>query len=127
MLVVFLPGEILMIIRVNPLTAEQGLRALIDFTLYNARRFYSSLGKPMAVKGLSNQFKVAIIVIINQFKLEFDFNNNNTLLRSKTRILHCIKSRNNNNNKNTTKGLLKSNLYKRSTLTAAKSQVKNAK
>ena len=43
-----------------------------------------------------------------------------SLLKSKTRI----KRRNSNNNKNTTKALLKNKFYKRSTLTAAKSQVK---
>ena len=35
---------------VNPLTAELALRALIDFTLSNARRFYSSRGNPLAGK-----------------------------------------------------------------------------
>jgi len=37
----------------NPLTAEWVLRALIDFTLSNARRFYSSMGYPLAGKGLT--------------------------------------------------------------------------
>ena len=32
----------------NPLAAEWALRALIDFTLSNARRFYSSMGNPLA-------------------------------------------------------------------------------
>ena len=35
----------------NPLTAEWALRALIDFTLSNARRFYSSTGDPLDGKG----------------------------------------------------------------------------
>ena len=35
----------------NPLTAEWALRALIDFTLSNARRFYSSMGNPLDGKG----------------------------------------------------------------------------
>ena len=39
----------------NPLTAEWALRALIDFTLSNARRFYSSMGNPLDGKGLKNQ------------------------------------------------------------------------
>ena len=39
--------------RVNPLTAVWALRALIEFTLSNARRFYSSMGNPLAGKGLS--------------------------------------------------------------------------
>ena len=36
----------------NPLSAERALRALIDFTLSNARRFYSSMGNPLDGKGL---------------------------------------------------------------------------
>ena len=36
----------------HPLTAERAFRALIDFTLSNARRFYSSMGNPLAGKGL---------------------------------------------------------------------------
>ena len=39
---------------VNPLPAEWALRALIDFTLSNARRFYSSMGNLLDGKGLSN-------------------------------------------------------------------------
>ena len=39
-------------LRINPLTAEWALRALIDFTLSNARRFYSSMGNPLTGKGL---------------------------------------------------------------------------
>ena len=37
----------------NPLTAEWALRALRDFTLSNARRFYSSMGNPLDGKGLT--------------------------------------------------------------------------
>ena len=36
----------------NPLTAEWALRALRDFTLSNARWFYSSMGNPLDGKGL---------------------------------------------------------------------------
>ena len=36
----------------NPLTAEWALWALMDFTLSNARRFYSSMGNPLDGKGL---------------------------------------------------------------------------
>ena len=36
----------------NPLTAVGALRALIDFTLSNARGFYSSMGDPLAVKNV---------------------------------------------------------------------------
>ena len=38
------------------LTAVGALRALIDFTLSNARQFYPSMGSPLAVKGLMFQF-----------------------------------------------------------------------
>ena len=36
----------------NPSTAEWALKALIDFTLSNARRFYSSMGNALYGKGL---------------------------------------------------------------------------
>ena len=39
---------------INPLTAEWALRALIDFTLSNARWFYSPMGNPLDGKGLSS-------------------------------------------------------------------------
>ena len=39
----------------NPLTAEWALRALIDFTLSNARRFYSLMGNPLDGKGLKSK------------------------------------------------------------------------
>ena len=39
---------------VNPLTAEWALRSIIDFTLSNARRFYSSMGNPLDGKGLKS-------------------------------------------------------------------------
>ena len=37
----------------NPSTAEWALRALTDFTLFNARRFYLSMGNPLVGKGLT--------------------------------------------------------------------------
>ena len=37
---------------INALTAVGALMTLIDFTLSNARRFYSSMGNPSEVKGL---------------------------------------------------------------------------
>ena len=37
----------------NPLTAEWALRVLTDFTLSDARRFYSSMGNPLDGKGLN--------------------------------------------------------------------------
>ena len=52
----------------NPLTAKWGLRALIDFTLSNARRFYSSMGNPLDGKGLSNRvFEVSFSLLKNHF------------------------------------------------------------
>ena len=39
---------------INALTAVGALVTLIDFTLSNARRFYSSVGNPLTVKGLNN-------------------------------------------------------------------------
>ena len=41
----------LMAVDFNPFTAKD---VLIDFTPPNARRFYSSKGNPLAVKGLKN-------------------------------------------------------------------------
>ena len=38
----------------NPFTAKD---VLINFTLSNTRRFYSSKGNPLAVKGLKNSIK----------------------------------------------------------------------
>ena len=59
----------------NPLTAERVLRALIDLTLANTRRFYSSKGNPW--KGLGTM--VAIVwrelsgLLGSAFILEHDF------------------------------------------------------
>ena len=36
---------------IDALTAVGALMSLIDFTLSNARRFYSLMGNPLAVKG----------------------------------------------------------------------------
>ena len=38
-------------VSINPFSAKD---VLIDFTLSNARRFYSSQGAPLALKGLKN-------------------------------------------------------------------------
>ena len=43
---------------INALTAIGALRALIGFALSNARRFYSSMRNPLAVKGLKLIFSV---------------------------------------------------------------------
>ena len=40
---------------VNPFPSKWVLRALIDFTLSNARRFYSSMGNLLDRKGLRNE------------------------------------------------------------------------
>ena len=37
----------------NPLPVERALRALVDFTLSNARRFYLSTGNLLEGKGLT--------------------------------------------------------------------------
>ena len=39
---------------INALTAVGALMTLIAYALSNARRFYSSMGNPLAVKGLSS-------------------------------------------------------------------------
>ena len=55
----------------NPLTAEWALRALIDFTLSNARRFYSSMGNPLDGKGLSNVLWWRGPTQLNKVQLDF--------------------------------------------------------
>jgi len=40
-------------LNINALTAVGALMTLIDFILSNAKRFYSSIGNPLAVKGLT--------------------------------------------------------------------------
>ena len=47
----------------NPLTAERALRAPKDFTLSNARRFYSSMGNPLDGWGLSTLPLISIVYI----------------------------------------------------------------
>ena len=47
---------------INPLTAEWALWALIDFTLSNARRFYSSKGNHLDGKGLE-KFRFCFISV----------------------------------------------------------------
>ena len=39
--------------------------ALIDFTLSNARRFYSSMGNPLGLKGLMNKMHERQGIFIN--------------------------------------------------------------
>ena len=46
----------------NALTAVGTLMTLIDFTVSNVRRFYSSIGNPLAVKGL----KVSKVFLLEQ-------------------------------------------------------------
>ena len=45
---------------------------LIDFTLSNARRFYSSMGNPLAVKGLKNQLRNLMVAIFLTVIKSFD-------------------------------------------------------
>ena len=54
----------------NPLTAEWALRALKDFTLSNARRFYSSMGNPLYGKGYpppSKANKLTVSMFFEEF------------------------------------------------------------
>ena len=53
--------------RFNPLTAERALRALIDFTPSNARRFYSSMGNPLDGKGLITLFYPPCVTTFSLF------------------------------------------------------------
>ena len=48
--------QLLLITLINALTAVGALVTLRDFTLSNARRFYSSMGNPLAGKGLTTDF-----------------------------------------------------------------------
>jgi len=47
---------------INPLTAEWALKALIDFTLSNARRFYSSMGNLLDGKGLTKKTQTQCLI-----------------------------------------------------------------
>ena len=60
--------------RFNPLTAERALRALIDFTPSNARRFYSSMGNPLDGKGLITLFYPPCVTTFSLFnhRIHFD-------------------------------------------------------
>ena len=59
----------------NPFTAVGAHRALIDFTLSNARRFYSSMGNALAAKGLMRisvlfhtvQWKTSVVFLPRRF------------------------------------------------------------
>ena len=51
----------------NALTAIGALMTLIDFTLSNARRFYPSMGNPLAVSERVNQQLTVISVHVNGF------------------------------------------------------------
>ena len=51
--------------RESLLTAVGFLVTLIDFTLSNARRFYSSMWNPLAVKGLKDGIQLPFITIIS--------------------------------------------------------------
>ena len=56
---------------INALTAVGALRALIDFTLSNARRFYSSMGNPLADKGLI--ITISIVKCVKRFVKRQDY------------------------------------------------------
>jgi len=55
----------------NPLTVEWVLRAFMDFTLANARRFYSPMGNPLDGKGLSNLVKTTWLKWSSQLSVPY--------------------------------------------------------
>ena len=59
-------------ITLNALTAVGALMTLIDFTLSNARRFYSSMGNPLAVKRLKQQLRNLMVAIFLTVIKSFD-------------------------------------------------------
>ena len=79
---------------INPLTAEWALRALIDFTQSNVRRFYSSIGNPLDGKGLTigfcqvKMFEVALQA--NMWVLEKPSRSFETLSSLKNNKLSCV-------------------------------------
>ena len=48
---------------INALTAVGALMTLIDITLSNARRFYWSMGNPLAVKGLTTSKTISSLTL----------------------------------------------------------------
>jgi len=66
---------------INPFTTERAPRALIDFTLSNARRFYSSKGEPLG----RERVKLFLIVLINiQLSPEEEVNSGGYIPRRET-------------------------------------------
>ena len=75
---------------INALTAIGALRALIDFAVSNARRFYSSMRNPLAVKGLKLIFFVLKVLhklnLISRIKTPV-----RTLMQSNLKRFHLTK------------------------------------
>ena len=63
---------------------------LIDFTLSNARRFYSSMGNPLAVKGLifSTSSKILFLQVAVIFRLVLSENKTTYELIHTMNIMH---------------------------------------
>ena len=53
----------------SPFSSCEFQMALIDFTLSNARRFYSSMGNPLGGKGLNLKFKWLLLLIISNISV----------------------------------------------------------
>ena len=69
--------------RYNPFPSKWVLRALIDFTLSNARRFYSSMGNLLDRKGISKPYSIICsTMIVSVFRVTWSH---------KWRF-HCFKS-----------------------------------
>ena len=82
---------------INPLTAEWALRALIDFTLSNARRFYSSMENSLNAKGLNMWLAVGRLaagsfflgIIIHLPSWSFDGSESSLLIISLRAVAIC--------------------------------------
>ena len=60
--------------------------ALIDFTLSNARRFYSSMGNPLGLKGLNLVHITTILSYTSATIIIIKNNNNNYCLRQRLMV-----------------------------------------
>ena len=76
---------------INPLTAEWALRALIDFTLSNARRFYSSNGNPLDGKGLRNTFNILCKCLPLSGKVECEVTMDGKFVERKTAFIRRVR------------------------------------
>ena len=76
---------------INPLTAEWALRALIDFTLSNARRFYSSNGIPLDGRGLRNTFNILCKCFPLSGKVECEVTIDGKFVERKTAFIRRVR------------------------------------